>query len=150
MVFSDRLFPLSVFSGVMRVLASVLCPSDGRVRTQHMLIVRFVSPFTCFGRVGCSYFLAVVNNAKKYSQASFFVDITFQFFGVNALEWELMGHIVTLVYNCLPKRLHHFTSPAAVCEGSNFSTFSSILVFALCTLWGACRVILLYYCILPF
>lgn len=48
---------------------------------------------------------------------------------------ELLGILVTLclgfkkIPKCFPKRLHYFTFPPAVCEGSSYSTFSPTFCF---------------------
>lgn len=61
------------------------------------------------------------------------LSMCFQFFGVYFSSCDLLGHMVILLHlsnrQTFPQRLLHFTFPLATYEGSNFSTFSPILIF---------------------
>lgn len=89
---------------------------------------------SCDGHLSCSHILAPL-----------WIVLLWTFVGKNLFEHVfssleyipqsgLLGHMVILLdllSNCrtVPRWLCHFTLPLAMCEGSNFSTFSPTLIF---------------------
>ena len=70
-------------------------------------------------------------NLVTLLHTSFCVDLSIPL-GVH-LNVKLLSHVVTHfeeLPNSFPKWLHHCISPAAACEGSNFSSFSPMIVTA--------------------
>lgn len=86
------------------------------------------------------HFLANLDEAAVniYAHASMWTYVSFLL-----RIYHLLGHKVTLWFtfdklpDCFPKRLHRFTCPSAVCEGSSFSRSSviSLTIAILAGMW---------------